>query len=84
MFIEARNAHMYSHKDENVFVIELNEFSKEKMTKLQTRFSQLIHPMTFPDNVIRSAYIDEPDWNDIFFVMETENSYFGVFWYTTA
>ncbi|USK35921.1 hypothetical protein LIT25_11865 [Bacillus sp. F19] len=50
----------------------------------RNRFSNLIQHIIFLDNSIRSSYVDVPEWNEVFFVMETENNYFGVYWYTTS
>ncbi|KYG26176.1 hypothetical protein ACU3L3_12840 [Priestia endophytica] len=96
LFIELRNHYMYQ-KDavEDIDVFELEEKLKEELLPLQEvtddellqlkeEFSEQIKPFIFPNNIIRRAYAYEPDWNDRFFVAETEEKYFGLYWCTTA
>ncbi len=63
---------------------ELKTISQEEFTELRNRYAPLIKPIEFPIEGIRIAYAYEPEWNDEFFVMETEERYFAVYWFTTA
>lgn len=63
---------------------ELKTISQEEFTELRNRYAPLIKPIEFPIEGIRIAYAYEPEWNDEFFVIETEESYFAVYWFTTA
>ncbi|MBQ4870035.1 hypothetical protein IHQ11_26665 [Priestia megaterium] len=97
-FIEARNRHMYWYKGKNVAEATVHEFekkirseqkvlkelSKEEFIEVRNQFSDIIKPITFPNEATKSAYAYEPEWNDKFFVMETGEIYFGIYWFTTA
>ncbi|HFK1549433.1 TPA: hypothetical protein ACGXMZ_005397 [Bacillus albus] len=98
LFIERRNTHWYWYKGKNVIEMtmqeleesiraelkELKMISKEEFTEVRNRYSPYIKPIEFPRSGIRCAYAYEPDWNDVFFVMETEESYFALYWFTGA
>ncbi|MED4533264.1 hypothetical protein ABET51_00045 [Metabacillus fastidiosus] len=97
-FIEARNSYMYWYKGKGNEEVAINEVekrirneqkelkagSKEEFIKVRNTFSNIIKPFTFPNNPIRSAYAYEPEWNDQFFVIETEESFFALYWFTAA
>lgn len=97
-FIERRNTHWFWYKGKHVEDMPIWEFEKkfraeqeelktisqEEFTELRNRYAPLIKPIEFPIEGIRIAYAYEPEWNDEFFVMETEESYFSVYWFTTA
>ena len=95
-FIEGRNSYMYwqkGSKELSPFAYEnkirsalqvLQEVPKEHFDEIKDRFSGMIQPSVFPEEVTRCAYADEADWNRIFVVAETEDRYFGFYWYTTA
>ncbi|PGZ93869.1 hypothetical protein COE51_23405 [Bacillus pseudomycoides] len=97
-FIEGRNTHWYWHKGKNVKEMTMEEFeerireeqkelksiSKEEFIKVRNRYAPFIKPIEFPSDGIRFSYAYEPEWNDVFFVMETEASYFAVYWFTSA
>jgi hypothetical protein len=95
LFIELRNHYMHQKdavEDMDVFELEgklreelsLQEVTGDEWLQLKEEFSEQIKPFIFPDNIIRRAYAYEPDWNDRFFVAETEEKYFGLYWCTTA
>ncbi|MCY8231153.1 hypothetical protein [Priestia endophytica] len=95
LFIESRDHYMYQKNAvEDMDVVELEgklreELSLQEVTydewlQLKEEFSEQIKPFIFPDNIVRRAYAYEPDWNDRFFVAETEEKYFGLYWCTTA
>ncbi|CAI8814696.1 DUF2262 domain-containing protein [Bacillus pseudomycoides] len=95
IFIERRDTHWLWYKGKNVIEMTMEEFeerirtelkmiSEEECTKVRNRYSPYIKPIEFPRNGIRCAYAYEPDWNDVFFVMETEESYFALYWFTGA
>ncbi|MFP7732300.1 hypothetical protein ACLHDF_02545 [Priestia aryabhattai] len=63
---------------------ELKPLSKEEFIDIRNQFSNMLNPFIFPNKAIKSAYAYEPEWNDKFFVMETDEIYFGVYWFTTA
>jgi len=98
IFIERRDTHWLWYKGKNVIEMTMEEFeerirtelkelkmiSEEEFTKVRNRYSPYIKPIEFPRNGIRCAYAYEPDWNDVFFVMETEESYFALYWFTGA
>lgn len=95
LFIELRNHYMYQKdavEDRDVFELEgklredlsLQEVTDDELLQLKEDFSEQIKPFIFPDNIVRRAYAYEPEWNDRFFVAETEEKYFGLYWCTTA
>ncbi|MED4072219.1 hypothetical protein [Priestia endophytica] len=95
LFIEVRNHYMYQKnavEDIDIFELEgklreklsLQEVTGDEWLQLKEEFSEQIKPFIFPDNIIRRAYAYEPDWNDRFFVGETEEKYFGLYWCTTT
>ncbi|MGG0383741.1 hypothetical protein ABEY69_11995 [Priestia filamentosa] len=95
LFIELRNHYMYQKhtvKEMDVFELEgklreelsLQEVTYNEWLQLKEEFSEQIKPFIFPDNIVRRAYAYEPEWNDRFFVAETEEKYFGLYWCTTA
>lgn len=97
-FIEGRNRHWFWYKGKNVKEMtmweyeekireeqkELKVISKEEFMTVRNRYAPFIKPIEFPSDGIRFAYADEPEWNDVFFVMETEEIYFAVYWFTSA
>lgn len=97
-FIDAKNSHWFWHKGKDITDMGPFEFQrkllseqplltnlpKEEYIKIKDEFSTTIQPFVFPDNPIRSAYAFEPEWNNRFFVMETEELYFGLYWTTSA
>lgn len=97
-FIECSNAHIYWYKGKNVEDLPAHELENKIKAKqkalqnmpnkdfleLKSRFSDTISPFVFPDNPLRYSYAYEPDWNDIRIVMECEDKFFALYYWTTA
>jgi hypothetical protein len=57
---------------------------KENYEKKTKPYLKYIQPFELSEYTSKSGYVYEPDWDDVFIVIETEDKYIGFHWWTTA